>query len=63
MLVLMCMELCITSLFHRNRLKHFLQTFDDIYGKMYIENNMKNGALEIDFSTTALYLLTVVCLT
>jgi len=37
-----------------------LQTFDDVYGKMCGENNLKNGALEIDFSTTALPLLTVV---
>jgi len=51
------------SLFCRKRLKHnFLQTLDDVYGKMCGENNLKNGALEIDFSTTALPLLTVVCL-
>jgi len=51
------------SLFHSNRLnQHFLQTFDDVYGKIFGENNLKNGALEIDFSTTALPLLTVVCL-
>ena len=63
MLVLMCMELCVMSLFHRNRLnQHFLQTFYDVYGKMGGENNLKNGALEIDFSTTAVPLLTVVCL-
>jgi len=50
------------GMFHRKRLKHhFLQTFD-VYGKMCGENNLKNGALEIDFSTTALPLLTVVCL-
>ena len=50
-------------LFHGNRLnQHFLQTFDDVYGKMCVENNLKNGTLEIDFSTTALPLLTVVCL-
>jgi len=48
------------SLFHRNRLnQHFLQTFDDVYGKVCGENNLKNGALEIDFSTTTLPLLTV----
>ena len=64
MLVLMCMELCVMSLFRKNRLnQHFLQTFDDdVYGKMCGENNLKNGALEIDFSTTALRLFTVVCL-
>jgi hypothetical protein len=28
-----------------------LQTFDDVYGKMCGENNLKNGALEIEFST------------
>jgi hypothetical protein len=51
------------SLFHRNRLnQHFLQTFDDVCGKMFGENNFKNGALEIDFSTSALPLLTAVCL-
>jgi len=60
-MVLMCMELCVMSWFHRNRLnQHFLQTFDDVCGKMCGENNLKNGALEIDFSTTALPLLTVV---
>ena len=49
------------SLFHSNRLnQHFLQTFDDVYGKMFGENNLKNGAQEIDFSTTALPLLPVV---
>ena len=63
MLVLMCMESCVMSLFHSNRLnQHFLQTFDDVYGKMFGENNLKNVALEIDFSTTALPLLTVACL-
>jgi len=47
------------SLFHRKRLKqHFLQTLDDEYGKVCGENNLKNGALEIDFSTTALPLFT-----
>jgi len=51
------------SLFHSNRLNHqFLQTLDDAYGKMFGENNLKNGALEIDFFTTALHLLTVDCL-
>ena len=61
MLVLMCMELCVISLFHRKRRnQHFLQTFDDVYGKMCGENNLKNGALKIDFSTTALPPLTVV---
>ena len=51
------------SLFHRNRLnQHFLQTFHDVYGKMGGENNLKNGALEIDFSTTMVPLLTLVCL-
>jgi len=55
------MELCVMSLFHKNRLnQHFLQIFDDVCGKMCGENNLKNGALEIDFSTTALPLLTVV---
>jgi len=50
-------------LFHKKRLnQHFLQTFDDVYGKMFVENNLKNGALEIDFSTTAFPLPTVVCL-
>jgi hypothetical protein len=50
-------------LFRKKRLNHhFLQIFDDVYGKMFVENNLKNGALEIDFSTTALPLLTVVCL-
>ena len=50
------------SLFHTKRLKHrFLQTLY-AYGKMCGENNLKSGALEIDFSTTALPLLTVVCL-
>ena len=64
MLVLMCMELCVMSLFHSNRLsQHFLQTLDDICGKTFGENNLKNGALEIDLFTTALHLLTVVCLT
>jgi len=49
------------SLFHRKRLKHhFLQTLDDEYGKVCGENNLKNGALEIDFSTTAVF--TVLCL-
>jgi len=63
MFVLMCMESCAMSLFHWNRLnQHFLQTFDDVYGMMCCESNLKNGALEIDFSTTALSLLTVVCL-
>jgi hypothetical protein len=28
--------------------------FDDVYGEMCGESNVKNGALEIDFSTTAL---------
>jgi len=43
------------SLFHRNKLNnHFLQTFDDAYGKMCGESNQKNDALETDFSTTAL---------
>jgi len=51
------------SLFHSNRLsQHFLQTFDDVCGKTFGENNLKNDALEIDFSTTALPLLTVDCL-
>jgi len=37
MLVLICMELCVMSLFHRNRLnQHSLQAFDDVYGKMYM---------------------------
>jgi hypothetical protein len=36
--------------------------FDDVYMKMCGENNLKNGALEIDYSTTALRLLTVICL-
>ena len=63
MLVLMYMESCVMSLFHRNRLnQHFLQTLDDVHGKMCFKNNLRNGALEIDFSTTALPLLTVVCL-
>ena len=63
MLIVMCMELCAMSLFHWNRLnQHFLQIFADVYGKMCGENNLKNGALEIEFSTTALPLLTVVCL-
>ena len=62
MLVLMCMESCVMSFFHRNRLnQHILQTFDDVYGKTCDENNLKNDALDIDFSTTALPLLTVVC--
>ena len=39
-----------------------MQTCDDVYGKMCGENNLKNGALEIDFSTTELPLLTVVVL-
>jgi hypothetical protein len=39
-----------------------MQTCDGVYGKMCGENNLKNGALEIDFSTTALPLLTVVVL-
>ena len=64
MLVLVCIESCVMSLFHRNRLnQHFLQIFDDVYGKMCGENKLKNGALEIGFSTTALPLLPVVCLT
>ena len=64
MLVLMCMESCVMSLFHRNRLNlHFLQTLDDVCGKKFGENNLKNGVLEIDLFTTALYLYTVVCLT
>ena len=59
----MYVELCVMSLFHSNRLNHqFLQTLDDAYGKMFGENNLKNGALEIDFFTTALHLLTVDCL-
>jgi hypothetical protein len=49
--------------FDRNRLNyHFLQTFDDVCGKMCGENSLKKGALEIDFSTTALHLLTLICL-
>jgi hypothetical protein len=36
--------------------------FDDVCGEMCSEKNLKNGALDIDFSTTALPLLTVVCL-
>jgi len=39
-----------------------MQTCDDVYGKMCGENNLKNGALEIDFSTTTLLLPTVVVL-
>ena len=63
MLVLMCMKSCVMTLFNRNRLnQHFLQTFGDVCGKMCGENNLKNGELEIDFSTTALPVLTVVCL-
>jgi len=34
-----------------------MQTCDDVYGKICGENNLKNGALEMDFSTTALPLL------
>ena len=50
------------SLFHSNGLnQHFLQTFDDVFGKMCGENNLKNGSLEIDFSTTVFPLITVVC--
>jgi len=61
MLVLMCMELCVMSLFHRNRYnQHFLQTFDVIYGKMCGENNLISGALEIDFFMKTLPLLTMV---
>jgi hypothetical protein len=49
-------------LFHKKRLnQHFLQRLDDVCGKIFVKNNLKNGALEIDFSTTALPLLTVVC--
>jgi len=63
MLLLMCMELCVMSLFHRNRLnQHFLHTFDGVCGKMCDENSLKSGALGIDISNTALPLLTVVCL-
>jgi len=59
----MCMESCVMSLFHRNRLnQHSLWDFDDVGGKICAENNLKNGALEIDFPITALPLLTVVCL-
>jgi len=48
-----CGIVCL-GLFHWNRLnQHFLQVFDDVYGKMCGEDNLKNGALEIDFSTTA----------
>jgi len=36
-----------------------MNEFDDVGGKMYGENNLKKGALEIDFSTTALQLLTL----
>jgi len=54
MLVLMRMESCVVNLFHRNIWNpHFLWTFDDVCGKMYGEN-LKNGALENDISTTAL---------
>jgi len=43
MLVLMCKESCVMRLFGRNRLnQHFLQMFDDVYGKMCVENNLKN---------------------
>ena len=63
MLILMCMKLCVMSLFHGNRLnQHFLHTFNDICGKMGGENNLKNGALEIDLSTTALPMFAVVFL-
>ena len=63
MLVFMCMESCVMSLFHSNRLnQHFLQMFDDVCVKMCGENNLKNVALETDYSTTALRLLTVICL-
>jgi len=52
------------SLYHRNKLnQHFLQALDYVYGKMCGDDNLKNGALEIDFSTTSLPLLTVVFLT
>jgi len=57
------MELYVMSLFHSKRLnQYFLQTLDDAYGKMSGENNLKNGALGIDFFTTALHLLIVGCL-
>ena len=39
-----------------------MQTCDDVYGKMYDENSLKNGALEIDFSTTELPLFILVVL-
>jgi hypothetical protein len=63
MLLLMCVELYVMSLFHRNRLnQHFLHTFDDVCGKMCGEYSLKNGALGIDIANTALPLLMVVCL-
>jgi len=39
-----------------------MQTCDHVCEKMCGENNLKNGALGMDFSTTALPLLTVVVL-
>jgi len=44
MFVLMCVESCAMSLYHRNRMnQHFLQALDDVYEKMFGENNLKSG--------------------
>jgi hypothetical protein len=54
-----------TDLFHRDELytNISIEIFCDVYQKVFSGNSVRSGMLEMGFSTPALRLLTVLCLT